>query len=549
MSSSTQVLAFSNASGDAHFVDGEVRFTLTPMALLYFQELARRTASMEGKYYLNHVHGLSPEHASAEYIKNLPCFNGSLLSAGNGDVGYFDQIIHFALLRESLDGLVGVFFSILVGRAMAGDVIRVQLGLELWNALAKRREPITGPLGAMVMDCAHGEYHFKTPTQLGRLINDLPLIAKIKAKIEQEKIKEGLPRVPSYGGKLGPEGPDSKLNSVGIFGGILGFDPNLSDVGFWNDFSLSDFEAWTHDPNRIGSSPIGRLVNEFQKRPSIETGHLPSDGEPGGSPVGHDFPFIGGTDGPFGDLARPTHLPRGPLAAGGDTKKPSGAPKDDDKKTEADKKKEDDKKKEQERQAAEDSAVFQLAGVAATVMTTSAEAISAGVLLVFGEYLIMAAGAVPSQAGLLLSSPMTLGMGASYAGASAAGALTGGGRRMEDPNNPTVSNDDPLLGLWFGNKTAIVGAALKGAIARRGGCYWVPRSPAAGLLDLVGRSAFLERVRLMQANPATDIRWGTEIGARPPSSIDWRAVLRESRRKYEWVAGTVERLEEMARLA
>ena len=51
-----------------------------------------------------------------------------------------------------------------------------------------------------------------------------------------------------------------------------------------------------------------------------------------------------------------------------------------------------------------------------------------------------------------------------------------------------------------------MGAALNGAIARRGGCYVAPRSPSAGLVDLVGRSAFLERVRLTQANPATDIK-------------------------------------------
>ena len=87
-----------------------------------------------------------------------------------------------------------------------------------------------------------------------------------------------------------------------------------------------------------------------------------------------------------------------------------------------------------------------------------------------------------------------------------------------------------------------MGAALNGAIARRGGCYVAPRSPSAGLVDLVGRSAFLERVRLTQANPATDIKWGTEVTARPPSNVDWRAVLRELRRKYEWVAGTIERI-------
>ena len=49
MSSDTsKVLAFSNAYGDAYFVDGKVRFTLTPIALLYYQELARRAAHMEG---------------------------------------------------------------------------------------------------------------------------------------------------------------------------------------------------------------------------------------------------------------------------------------------------------------------------------------------------------------------------------------------------------------------------------------------------------------------------------------------------------------------
>src|SRR5262245_50338466 len=117
---------------------------------------------------------------------------------------------------------------------MAGEVRRVQLGLELWSALAKRQRPITGPLGAMVMDCAHGEYHFKTPVELGRLIRDLPVLAKVK-----QKIKETLPHLPSAGGSLWTEGPGSEIDESGIFGGILGFEPNLGDGDMWS-FSLSD---------------------------------------------------------------------------------------------------------------------------------------------------------------------------------------------------------------------------------------------------------------------------------------------------------------------
>jgi hypothetical protein len=112
---------------------------------------------------------------------------------------------------------------------------------------------------------------------------------------------------------------------------------------------------------------------------------------------------------------------------------------------------------------------------------------------------------------------------------------------MEDPNNPQVPKDDPLLGLWVNTHTAIEGAALNGIIARRGGCYLQPRVNV--LIDLVGRKAFWERLNLAGANPATDINWDTEVTAiRPPSNVDWRALLRELFRKYEWVAGTIERL-------
>lgn len=75
-------------------------------------------------------------------------------------------------------------------------------------------------------------------------------------------------------------------------------------------------------------------------------------------------------------------------------------------------------------------------------------------------------------------------------------------------------------------------------IARRGGCY--VQSHSNGLIDLVGRKAFWDRLNLAGANPATDIKWGAEVTARPPSNVDWRTVLRELRRKYEWVAGTIE---------
>jgi hypothetical protein len=113
---------------------------------------------------------------------------------------------------------------------------------------------------------------------------------------------------------------------------------------------------------------------------------------------------------------------------------------------------------------------------------------------------------------------------------------------MEDPNNPTVAKDDPLLGLWVNTHTAIAGAALNGRIiARRGGCYVVPRTPH-GLLDLVGRNTLWDRLNLAGANPATDIIWSEGIAARPPSNVDWKRLLRELFRKYEWVAGTVERL-------
>jgi hypothetical protein len=155
--------------------------------------------------------------------------------------------------------------------------------------------------------------------------------------------------------------------------------------------------------------------------------------------------------------------------------------------------------------------------------------------------LCVAAGAA---AGLAISGGAFLaGAGAGYFADRVLNGVfggTGGGRHMEDPNNPTVSKDDLLLGLWWGTKTAIFGAALNGVIGRRGGCYVIPHTH--NLVDLVGRSAFLERVRLTQANPATDIGWGTEIALRPPSNIDWLALLKELRRKYEWVAGTVDRI-------
>jgi hypothetical protein len=118
-----------------------------------------------------------------------------------------------------------------------------------------------------------------------------------------------------------------------------------------------------------------------------------------------------------------------------------------------------------------------------------------------------------------------------------------GGQHMDDPNNPTVPKNDPILGLWYQTKT-IVGRAWKNHIARRGGCYWAPRCA-----DLVGRKAFWDLTSLRQANPATDVRWGTESQARPSANVDWVEVARELRKKYEWLADTAQRLEKAQRNA
>ena len=157
--------------------------------------------------------------------------------------------------------------------------------------------------------------------------------------------------------------------------------------------------------------------------------------------------------------------------------------------------------------------------------------------------------AAAAGAGLVLSlAPVAIGVGLGAAGGWAAGLITshfacnGGGKRMEDPDNPGLSAEERQLGVLVHANTAIAGAALNGIIARRGGCYVAPRSPADRLIGFIGRKSFQDRINLREANPATDIQWGTEHAARPPSNVDWNAVLRESRRKYEWVAGTIARL-------
>jgi hypothetical protein len=126
---------------------------------------------------------------------------------------------------------------------------------------------------------------------------------------------------------------------------------------------------------------------------------------------------------------------------------------------------------------------------------------------------------------------------------------SGGGRHMEDPNNPGAVTNDPMVGLWFHTNTAIAGAALNGIVARRGGCYVAPPSRAAGLIHLVGRSAFFDRLRMAQGNPATDLNWGVEPAKQPPANVDWRSLLHELRRKYEWVGSTVERLNKQNAIA
>src|SRR5689334_21752397 len=219
------VLAFSNAYGDAYFIDDKVRFTLTPIALLYYQELARRAARMDGLYFLEHVKSLNPDQAVDEYVRSVPSFNPAMrIASGSEGFGLYDQMINFALVRESLDGLVGPFFTILFGRAMAGDVLRVQLGLQLARALAKRQVPISGPLGVLVIDCAHGEYHFKTGDELDRLERNLVIITKIREK----QIKESLPNIPSWG--------QSSIDSP------LGDNLSGEDDLWGGEWSLSDFE-------------------------------------------------------------------------------------------------------------------------------------------------------------------------------------------------------------------------------------------------------------------------------------------------------------------
>jgi hypothetical protein len=62
--------AFSNALGEAYFVDDKILFTLTLIAFLYYQELTRRAARREISFLLEYVRALDPKRAADEYIKS-----------------------------------------------------------------------------------------------------------------------------------------------------------------------------------------------------------------------------------------------------------------------------------------------------------------------------------------------------------------------------------------------------------------------------------------------------------------------------------------------
>lgn len=123
-------------------------------------------------------------------------------------------------------------------------------------------------------------------------------------------------------------------------------------------------------------------------------------------------------------------------------------------------------------------------------------------------------------------------------GRRAAPFVCTGNMHMGSPDDVVNWKDDPLAGVWLSTKSQIIGAALNGAIARRGGCYAVPTK--RGLFDLAGRNAFYEHIAIKEHMPGTDVGWGMEDEAHPMADlVDWLKVYQQ---RLDWLKRAVDRI-------